>query len=124
MLARRLKIENLRMQREVIKEDLKSTLYQGEASYVYVGEIFPEVVKYFREVEGFEIVKLETEAVLVENQGLPLYRFSICNVELTEQELEEAENYLEKELDPDTRAVLKQLEDLGEEVGWEMSAFK
>ena len=120
MLAKEMKIKNLRLQREVIREELKNSFFEGEASYTYLGEVFPENVKYFQEVEGFEVTKLDSEEIRREYEGRPLYVFSAANVELNEEEMEEAESRaVIRELAPDTIQVLKELEEMGVEVNWE-----
>lgn len=62
MLAKEMKIRNLKKQREYIRkglEDVATLQDDGDCSYVYVGHIFPEVVSYF-ESEGYRITQVES----------------------------------------------------------------
>ena len=119
-LAKEMKIRNLKLQREVIREELKNSFFEGEASYTYIGDVFSENVEYFQNVEGFDVRKIDNDDVRKEFGGYPLYVFSAANVELTEEEKVVAENYEpnKTELDPDTRERLKELEKMGESVQW------
>ena len=93
MLAKEIKIRNLKRQREFIKKQLDLTLLNGNAAVSYVGEVFPENVEYFVDEGGFSIQKIDSERVLAENMGMPIWVFSARSVELTPEELEKAESY-------------------------------
>ena len=95
MLARRIKINTIKQQREYIKAQLEALITSktcdGKAIYRYVGFLFQEVVKYFKE-EGFEveIVRLKSEKY----SGYNIYIFTPNeNIKLTPEEIEEAEKY-------------------------------
>ena len=92
MLAKEIKIRNLIRQRDFIKEQLDLTLLNGNAAVSYVGEVFLENFEYFTE-EGLTVRKLDSERILAENMGMPIYVFSARNADLTPKELEKAESY-------------------------------
>ena len=105
MLAKELKIRNLKRQREHIKNALSSVdsvRKDGNTAYGYAGDLYPEVRKYFED-EGFTITKIESDKLTSMNGGLPTYIFTVGEVELTEGELKQAEEFgLEKPSKPST----------------------
>lgn len=92
MLAKELKIKTLKKQREFIKRQLSHADIRndGDTIYSYVGHIYPEVIKYF-EAEGFIVTKVESEMMTAITKGMPTYIFVVGDIELTEDELKEAE---------------------------------
>lgn len=93
MLAKELKIKNLKKQREFIKRQISTFAgirNDGDSSYIYVGYVYPEVIKYFQS-EGFIVTKIESEKLTAVNKGMPTYLFVPGAVELTEDELRVAE---------------------------------
>lgn len=89
MLAKKLKIETLKQQREFILDNLNQRLEiakktNGDMSYIYKGHIYHEVEEYFKK-EGFTITPIGSE-----KQGQPLFLFTI-NCELSKEELNTAE---------------------------------
>ena len=98
MLAKEIKIKMLKMQREFIENRLKKIPAErkdGDSSYVYVGDIYPEVINYF-ESEGFVVTLVKSELVQAFTKGKPLYIFTIDkNIALTQEELKQAEEYEE-----------------------------
>lgn len=100
MLAKELKIKNLKKQREFIEERLDnlSCNQDGDTSYGYVGNVFPEVVAYFQ-AKGYSVQKHSSERMIALTKGLPVYIFTACDVELSPDELKEANNH-EPEFSP------------------------
>ncbi len=92
MLAREMKIKTIKQQREFIKAALSAYRKDGNPSYSYVGQVYPEVVHYF-EKEGYFVTKLNFEGLLVRTAGQPVYRFTISDFHLTDDEFKEAEDY-------------------------------
>lgn len=113
MLAKKIKIENIKKQREFIENNLKriSDLNEdGDTSYPYVGYLFPEVKKYF-ESEGYKIVEVTSNFIQPLAKGRPLHLFTIKDdIVLSEEELEEAEK-VETPNEKFTRIVKESLED-------------
>lgn len=93
MLAKELKIKNLKKQREFIKMQVtrKGKSKDGDITYRYVGEIYSEVIADLKN-EGFIITKVESDLLTALSGGLPTYLIT-GNVKLTEEELKEAEAY-------------------------------
>lgn len=94
MLAKNLKIKNLKRQRKFItdqiEEMVKNPPRDGNTSFLYIGNIFPENRKYF-EQEGFNITLLNYLEYTSESKGMPIYRFSVKDeIILEEEELEKA----------------------------------
>ena len=92
MLAREIKIANLKKQKEFIIKQLSTiskTNKNGDISYLYTGYLFPEV-RYYFENDGFKI-----EDFFDEGNGFPIgHLFTIRdNLKLTESERKEAENF-------------------------------
>lgn len=104
MLAKEIKIKNLKKQREFIRKQLANAaaMEDGDISYVYIGYIFSEVVEYF-ENEGFKVERIEDKLPIPLAKGRPAYLFTINDdIELTKEELEEAEVYeLEEPEEPE-----------------------
>lgn len=100
MLARDLKIKNLKRQREFIQKQIigRARMEDGCVIGKYVGNIYPEVIEYF-EKEGFVITKIESELLTAIHGGLPTNIITVGNLKLTEEELKEAENYELREED-------------------------
>lgn len=94
MLARELKIKNLKTQREFIQKQIisRARMEDGCVFCNYVGYIYPEVIEYF-EKEGFVITKIESELLTAINGGLPTNIITVGDFKLTEEELQEAEDY-------------------------------
>ena len=69
-------------QKELIVQKLKSAWERssGDITYVYIGEISPEVIEFFQN-NGCEI---ETPELLKFMSRLPVYQFSITDVKLFE----------------------------------------
>ncbi len=103
ILAKEIKIKNIRKQREFIEEQLSQMLdnprEDGSTAYRYVGQVLPEVIDYFTK-EGFKVEHITSSGALtVSTMGLPVYLFTISDeVVLTDEELQEAE---EVEIEPD-----------------------
>lgn len=94
MLAKEIKIGNIKRQREFIKRQFgkmkEKPRKDGDTAYIYVGYLFPENIAYFKE-EGFDIRCIDTEPSIT--KGLTLNIFTISqNVVLSAEELEAAEN--------------------------------
>ena len=95
LLAKEIKIQTIRKQREFIRKQLLKVArsVDGDASYRYVGHVFPEVIKYFEE-EGFVVTKVQSDLLLAMTKGVPVYVFAIDDlVKLSEEELQQAEAY-------------------------------
>ena len=95
MLAKKLKIQYLKRQREFIKEQLECMLsdpnVDGNATYRYVGHLLPEVIRYFED-EGFTITRIRSDSVISRTEGKTLYLFTISDdVALNDDERTEAE---------------------------------
>lgn len=95
MLAKEVKIKNIKRQREFIKRQLKKLLEHpskdGDTAYRYVGYVFPEVSSYFED-EGYVVKRLDSDRILAATNGSPMFLFTIGNqIILTKEELEEAE---------------------------------
>lgn len=103
MLAKELKIKTLKKQREFIAEQLShvDTRGDGDTAYSYVGYIHPEVIKHF-ESEGFVVTPVKSDMLNVATKGKPVYVFTIGDIELTEEELQQAEAYEPEESDDDS----------------------
>ena len=80
MLAKELKIQNLKRQREFIKSNVELMIKEpdkdGDTTFVYVGHVLPEVITYF-EKEGFCVEKVS--AGTIETRYLPAYLFTISD---------------------------------------------
>lgn len=94
MLAKELKIKTLKKQREFIQDQLShaNTRNDGDTAYRYVGHVYPEVIKYF-ESEGFVVTQVHSDLLSALVKGMPVYLFTVGDVELSEEELEQAEAY-------------------------------
>lgn len=95
LLAKEIKIQTMRKQREYIRNQLLKVAksVDGDTAYCYMGHVFPEVIKYF-EKEGFTVTKVQSELLTAMTKGIPVYVFTIDDfIELTEAELQQAENY-------------------------------
>ena len=95
MLAKKLKIQNLKRQLEFIEEQLECMLsnpnVDGNATYRYVGHLLPEVIRHFEE-EGFTITSIRSDSVISRTEGKTLYLFTISDdVTLNDDECTEAE---------------------------------
>lgn len=89
MLAKKQKIGNLKLQQKAI--DKKSSSCNG-AAFAYVGEVYPENKRHFKE-EGYDIKEVPMEYCAAITGGLPLYIFKVSeDITLTEEEMEQAEN--------------------------------
>lgn len=80
MLAKELKIQNLKRQREFIKSKLelmiKDPYKDGDTTLVYVGYVFSEVIAYFQG-EGFCVEKVSSGTT--ETRYIPVYLFTISD---------------------------------------------
>lgn len=80
MLAKKLKIQNIKRQREFIKSLVSNLLNHprkdGNTAFTYVGYVFPEVIAYF-EAEGFCVEKVSF--VSAESVYTLLYVFTISD---------------------------------------------
>lgn len=103
MLAKELKIKTLKKQREFIQEQLShaDTRNDGDTAYRYVGHLYPEVIKHF-ESEGFVVTQVHSDLLSAMVKGLPVYLFTVGDVELSEEELEQAEAYEPEKPDDDS----------------------
>ena len=108
MLAKEIKMANIKKQREFIEAQLKKvslTNDDGDTSYPYVGHLFPEVKQYFKK-EGFKIVEFNSDSITSLTKGRSIYLFTIEDeVELSDAELEEAEKCFETTNEMLTRIV-------------------
>ena len=95
MLAKEIKIKNIKKQREFIESQLRKVSElntDGDISYTYIGYIFPEVQKHFVK-EGFKINQYMSDFIAAFTKGHPINLFTIKDdVVLSDAELEEAEN--------------------------------
>lgn len=92
MLAKENKIRTLEKQKKFIEDKLDSSASSspnGDVSYRYVGNVYPEVLEYLQQL-GYD-------ALLSRNDdGIPVYVFIISrNLLLTPAELEESKSYLD-----------------------------
>lgn len=94
MLAKEVKINNLKQQREFIRRQLekdKEPNECGETLYRYFGYILPENIEYFKK-EGYDIKCFNSEIFMAHSQGVPMYAFTIReDIILNNEELKEAE---------------------------------
>ena len=108
MLAKEIKIRNIKQQRDFIMNQLKEYLMEhprndGNTAYRYVGHVLPEIVDYFKG-EGFDVKCLISDMILSATQGMPIYLFTISdNVVLSDEELKAAEEF-EYKFDDDERS--------------------
>lgn len=92
-LAKEIKIKKIKEQKDYIEKRLKNPIYRdGDASFPYVGALYPEVTLHF-ELEGFEVIKVKSDLLTAMAKGRPVYLFTNSKVELTEEELKLAWNY-------------------------------
>lgn len=95
MLAKEIKIKNVKRQREFIKDQLEHLLdhqkEDGNTAYRYVGHVLPEVIAYFTN-EGYKVERITSDMLTAATKGLPVYLFTISeDVVLTDEELKAAE---------------------------------
>lgn len=80
MLAKELKIQNLKRQREFIKSRIELLINEpsedGDTALVYVGHVLPEVIA-FLQGEGFCVNKVSSGTA--ETRYLPVYLFTISD---------------------------------------------
>lgn len=80
MLAKELKIQNLKRQREFIKSNVELMIKEpdkdGDTTFVYVGHVFSEVIAYFQG-EGFCVKKVSDGTI--ETRYIPVYLFTISD---------------------------------------------
>ena len=95
MLATEIRIANIKRQREFIKEQLQKLVDEpnsdGSCTYRYVGQVLPEVIKYF-ESEGFDVTLVKSDVLTALCKGLPVYLFTLKGYPLTSEEMKEAES--------------------------------
>ena len=94
MLAKEIKINNLKRQREAIMQSLPgygTSVDHGDTSFIYFGELYPENLKYFQD-EGFDIRPAKaTKTIAKFTVEVPAYIFTVGNVKLSPEELKQAE---------------------------------
>lgn len=95
MLAKEVKIKNIKRQREFIKDQLEHRLNHqnedGNTAYSYVGHVLPEVIDYFK-AEGYKVERITSDMLTAATKGLPVYLFTISDeVVLNDEELKAAE---------------------------------
>lgn len=91
MLAKELKIQAIKKQREFIEKQLRNRAEgkDGDTYWRYAGTLFPEVKEYFEE-EGFDVKRIPSPK---EFFGMPLHSFTIrADLLLTDEELKDAES--------------------------------
>ena len=93
MLGKELKIENLMIQREFIRKQLMQPNKDGDPSYLYVGQLFLENIRYFEE-EGMAITPITIDNSKF--RGLPAYLFTCKVFELNDDEMKESEKSLSR----------------------------
>lgn len=94
MLAKELKIKNLKKQRDFIEGMLRFVADEknGDISATYVGYVFPENVSHFQ-AEGYDVVRIKSDCLTAAVEGSPVYLFIPQDIVLTEEELKQAEGY-------------------------------
>ena len=98
-LQREIKISNLITQREFIKEQLEKVknMNDGDPTYSYTGYIYPENIRYFEEIEGCVITKVESDMAKAFSKGKIVYCFMPKDdIVLTDEELQSAEEVARK----------------------------
>lgn len=109
MLAKEIKIGNIKRQREFIEDQLKHPNKDGNTAYRYVGQVLPEVIAYF-EGEGYCVEHITSDMLTAATNGLPVYLFTIRDdVILNDKELKAAE---EVELDADVDEMMDEISDM------------
>lgn len=109
MLAKELKIKNLKKQREYIKARITASKKDGDPAFVYIGYVFPEVINYFEEKEGISVTEVKGEILTALVKGMPVYRFTPKeDVTLTEEELKAAEEMTE-DLSPEEEEIVGEI---------------
>ena len=100
MLAKELKIQSLKRQREfiesVFEKMLRNPPENGDITFMYYGKIFPENISYFKE-NGFDVSCFTADSATNNRcqipNSYPMYCFSISDdIVLTNEEMERAEN--------------------------------
>lgn len=96
MLAKSLKIKNLKRQREFITGMIMNLINNpprdGNTSFLYMGTIFPENWEYFKN-EGFDILQLNFIEYTAEAKGMPIFRISVkSELTLDDEEMKLANN--------------------------------
>lgn len=117
LLAKKLKIEKLKRQREFIYECLSEQLSDGspdgDVSFIYIGKVFPEVISYFKD-EGFQVDELISDSLIAESRGMHVYRFTISDALcLTDEERKLAEAVICEPRDDKLSSMHKLLSSLG-----------
>lgn len=94
MLAKELKIKNLKKQQDFIEAMLRYVAegVDGDISMLYVGYVFPENVSHFQ-AEGYDVVRVKSDSLTAAAAGRPVYLFTPQDIELTEEERKQAEEY-------------------------------
>ena len=94
MLAKEIKIQNVKKQRTFIEHQLTENSVvnkDGDISYSYVGYLFPEVRKFF-ENKGFVITDFISNEIAVHTQGRTIHVFTLSDeLTLSDEDWEEAE---------------------------------
>ena len=107
MLAKEMKIKNLKRQREFIKKQLSASREDGVTSYPFVGDILPEVKIYF-ESEGYTITPVKSDILLALTKGQPVHLFKINPdyriSRLNDEEEKQAEEYSDSESPADNHS--------------------
>lgn len=87
MLAKEIKLANIKKQKDVIEAGLRELLSNpiGRLEFKFVGDVCPEVVSWF-EAEGINARKVTVPELIAKNDGLPTWIFSAVAVEIPEEE--------------------------------------
>ena len=95
MLAKEIKIKTLRRQQNFIEEQIKKAVFSKDAepSYAYMGYVYPEVIKHFKE-EGFDVQIITSKEALALTKGRALNVFTVRDdITLSAEEQKQAEEY-------------------------------
>lgn len=96
MLAKELKIQNIKRQREYLKKTFKKLKHNpdddGDCTILYLGTLYPETISYLV-TEGFCVKTLKSESTLALTNGYPLNIITISDdIKLSESERTKAES--------------------------------
>lgn len=116
MLAKELRIQTLKKQREYIEKKLRQAAKSndGDLSYLYVGYLHPEVKSHF-EVEGYDVVVVKSEYLTVVAKGRPVYLFTPKDFNMTNKEIKQAEEYNYEKDKPVAEQTVNQTDEQSEE---------
>ena len=87
MLAKEIKLANIKKQKDVIEAGLRELLSnpRGRLEFKFVGDVCQEVVSWF-EAEGINVRRVTVPELIAKNDGLPTWIFSAVDVEISEEE--------------------------------------